>query len=427
MSEKIEMMATRAKLVEDQRAILDKAETEKRELNTEETAKYNAMEAEFNRITRVLELREKEDYLKTSYNAPTKPMPSGGYSQKPQQGGEIRVYSPGSFPRVEDIRLDTQDQKDIEEYFRHGELRLSREALGRFQKRSLQADKDAAGGYLVMPEQFVSGIIAEIQNSVFVRKNATIISLKNAASLGAPALKDDIGDPTWTGELSIGSSDETMDFSKRNLFPHPLARYIKASKTLVRQSPQVVEFIRERLGGKFATVQEHHFLNGNGVNSPLGVFTASASGISTARDCSTGATATAMTADHLIECAGTLKSQYAKGARWCFHRNAITKIRKLKDGEGNYLWQAGLALGQPDSLLGFPVDSSEYCPNTFTTTQYVGILANWKFYWIVDALDMEIQVLTELYAETNQNGYVGRLECDGAPVDENGFVRVKLA
>ena len=99
----------------------------------------------------------------------------------------------------------------------------------------------------------------------------------------------------------------------------------------------------------------------------------------------------------------------------------------MKTGDGDYIWKAGIAEASPATICGYPYDESEYMPNTFATTLYVGILGDWRYYWIVDALDMEIQVLTELYAATNQNAYVGRKETDGAPVLEDAWVRVKLA
>jgi HK97 family phage major capsid protein len=70
---------------------------------------------------------------------------------------------------------------------------------------------------------------------------------------------------------------------------------------------------------------------------------------------------------------------------------------------------------------------SEYAPNTFTTGLYVGLIGDWSQYWIVDALDLTIQRLVELYAETNQTGFIGRMETDGAPVLAEAFARVKLA
>jgi HK97 family phage major capsid protein len=63
----------------------------------------------------------------------------------------------------------------------------------------------------------------------------------------------------------------------------------------------------------------------------------------------------------------------------------------------------------------------------FTTGLYVGIVGDFSNYEIVDALDMQLQVLMELYAETNQNGYILRAETDGMPVLAEAFARVKCS
>jgi HK97 family phage major capsid protein len=77
--------------------------------------------------------------------------------------------------------------------------------------------------------------------------------------------------------------------------------------------------------------------------------------------------------------------------------------------------------------LGVPVYASEYAPNTFTTGLYVGIIGDYSQYWVAMALDMRIQRLNELYAATNQVGFISRAEVDGMPVIEAAFARVKLA
>jgi len=109
------------------------------------------------------------------------------------------------------------------------------------------------------------------------------------------------------------------------------------------------------------------------------------------------------------------------------HRDGAKAIAKLKDGEGRYLWQDSIVEGEPARLLGFPVLLSEWAPNTFTTGLYTAILGDFSHYWIIDSLAMQMQQLNELYALTNQIGIIGRYEGDGAPVNENAFVRVTLS
>lgn len=79
------------------------------------------------------------------------------------------------------------------------------------------------------------------------------------------------------------------------------------------------------------------------------------------------------------------------------------------------------------SILDMPFLVSEFAPNTFTTGLFVGILGDFSRCWIADSLSMQVQRLTELYAATNQTGFIGRLETDGMPVLEEVFARVTLA
>ena len=220
-----------------------------------------------------------------------------------------------------------------------------------------------------------------------------------------------------------------MSFGKRELTPHPAARLLKVSNKLIRAAFLDAEkIVSDRLVYKHSIVQENGFLNGSGSNQPMGVFTAATAGfgISTSRDVSTGNTATAFTADGLIEALYSLKAQYRRKATWIFHRDGVKKIRKMKDGEGNYIWQMGLTANKPDTILNCPYCESEYCPNTFTTGKYVGIIGDFKHYWIADALNIQIQRLVELFAANNQVGFIGRIECDGMPTVEEAFSRVTL-
>lgn len=403
-----ELKQKRAKIVADQRAMLERAEAANRSLNTEEQESYDRMDVDFGRLgdeIRRAEVESREEYLRqpegrsVHQSDDTRPAPRGGDS-----------YS---------FWADT----------RRGDQRTAFNAMLAglpVERRALQASDDPAGGYL-SPDFFVARLIQGLDDAVFIRKYATVIPVPYGTSIQAPALDNDLGDPTWTTELGTGDEDTTMSFGARELHPHPLARRIKVSNTLLRQArlnPEDV--VRQRFEIKFAQIEENGFLNGSGSGQPLGLFTASDDGIPTSRDVSTGNADTSIQADGLLNAVGALKAQYLGNARWIFHRDAVKQIRKLKDGDGQYIWSPGLIASQPDQLLGLPVHQSEYAPNTFTTGQYVGLVGDLTFLWIADCLNMQIQVLRELYAEDNQTGYIGRLECDAMPVLAEAFARVTL-
>jgi HK97 family phage major capsid protein len=406
-----DMRVERRKLWEQMKSMLDTAEKEKRKFTAEEDAKYAKLETDLDGLKEKIDTEEKAEQRKAKM---------GEVEQEFAQHTTERV----DLGETNGSASEGIEKRALRKFLLDGERSLSVD-----EKRALDMGVDSSGGYTVLPQQFVNSLIKAVDNQTFMRGLSTVYSVTSSESLGAPALDANPADPTWTSEILIGSEDSTMAFGKRELRPHPLAQYIKVSKKLLRASALGVEsLIRDRLAYKAAVVMENAYLNGDGSNEPLGVFAAPAGfGITTDRDISTGNTDTAIGADGLIEAKYHLKSQYWAPARWLFSREAVKNIRKLKDGEGQYLWRAGISGDRGDSILDVPVLMSEYVPHVFTTGLYVGIIGDFSKYWIADALGMEIQVLTELYAATNQNGYILRAESDGMPVLEEAFARVTLA
>jgi HK97 family phage major capsid protein len=421
MNEKIrKLRADRAKIVSDQRALLDAAEAAKRSLTADENTNYENMDTEVDRLTRDIDREEKlatrESTMRSSVD-PFKPNPAGG-------GGEVRTMEYRGQKIVLPANADVQ-QRAFSKFLSRGLSAIVAEEL-----RALQADADIYGGFLVAPQQFVLRLIQAVDNEVFIRALATVFPVTKSESLGAPSLDTDVADPTWTAEIATGTEDSSLAFGKRDLTPHPLAKLIKVSEKLLRVSAMDVEsLVIARLAYKFGVVAEYAYLLGSGAMQPMGVFTAAAAGfgISTSRDVSTGNTATAFTIDGLTEALYSIKAQYHPRLIWIFHRAAIKLLRKIKDGEGQYIWQPDTTGNAPDRILGKPYKMSEYCPSTFSASQYVGIIGDFSNYWIADALDMRVQRLNELYAATNQIGFIGRLESDGMPVLEEAFARVKLS
>lgn len=404
-------------LVDEQRTILDKAEAEGRGLLPEEKEQYDRMQSERDELRATIDAYDERTRMKAELDGETVRMLEG----------EVRIAGGQEHPEAKpEQRLNPRETPEYRSafarYMASGAASLNPEEV-----RALAADQDIYGGYLVAPLQMVNELLKAVDNQTIVRQMARVIPVPNADSLGVPSLDNDPADATWTKEIATGSEDSTMSVGKRELHPHPLAKRIKVSNKLLRASFMDVEgLVRDRLSYKFAVTEETAFMTGSGSGQPLGVFTASDSGISTSRDVSTDNTESAVKPDNLKRCRNTLKQQYWGNAVWMFHRDVFGQIDREKDGNGQYMVQPNMQEGPAFRLLGFPVKLSEYAPNTMTTGLYVGILGDFRFYWIADALNMQIQRLVELYAETNQTGFIGRLECDGMPVLEEAFVRVKL-
>jgi HK97 family phage major capsid protein len=406
MSKKIiELQEKRLKAVHDARALNDSVAAEKRDMTGEEQTRFNAFMADQEKLGQAI--KDEQRLLDAERET----------AAGEQRGGKTTTKADDGAP------TDKRASAEYAEAF-GAFLRAENQA----HQRALQADLDTDGGYVVSPRQFVTALIKSIDDQSFVRQNATVLPLNNAASLGVPSLDADPADADWTSELGTGNEDSAMKFGAREFKPLPLAKRIKISKKLLRSSAIPIEqLVQERLAYKFAVTQEKAFMLGNGAGQPLGLFAASTNGITTARDVATGNTTSAVTMDGLINAKYSLKSGYLANAKWLFHRDGVREVAKLKDNDGSYLWQPSKTEGEPDMLLGQPIIMSEYVPNTFTTGQYVGIIGDLSYYWIADALDMQIQALFELYAEANQVGYIARMETDGMPVLAEAFARVKLA
>lgn len=429
----IELRQQRAKLIADARALLAKAESEKRDLSQEEQNSWDTMmgkadglKAQIDREERLL-LSEAE----TGQDPVTADLRQDGRGGERSERIEFHSRAMRGANQADPTWRDNAEWRRIlrtgEQAYQTGFRSFLRGQQVSAEVRALQADLDTQGGYLMAPIQMVDRLIQAVDDAVWIRRLATVIAVPNADSLGVPSLDADPADADWTNELATGSEDSTMSFGRRELKPHPLAKRIKISRKLMMKVPNAEDLTIARLAYKFAITQEKAFLLGSGANQPLGVFTASTSGISTARDISSGNTTTSIGFDGLISAKYGLKAQYWPKSQWIFHRDAVAQIAKLKDSQGQYLWRESVRVGEPDRILGLPVNVSEYTPNTFTTGLYVGMLADFSNYWIADSMAMEMQRLIELYAESNQIGLIGRLDTDGLPTLEEAFVRVKLA
>jgi len=428
--ESIKLREERAALVARAREINDKALAESRDLTAEERTNYDSAMEKVNKLgetikdmeTREKQLAEAEAELEARESRSIAPDGTAGAPGGAKPTGDekrddpmVKLYS-GIEQRQSQV---DNEMRAFNNFIKSG---VQEDEL-----RTLQAGIDTLGGYLVTPQQFIAELIKDLDNMVFVRQYARTFTVTNAESLGAPALDTDLGDAEWTSELDTADAED-MEFNKRELRPYPLSKLVLISFKLLRAAALNPETLaRQRMSYKFGVAMEKGYLTGSGAGQPLGIFTASDDGVSTARDVDSGDN-TSITADALREMKYALKGPHYQKARWLFHRDALSVISRLKAEDEQYLWSPGLRMDNEDMILGRPVDMSEYAPNTFTQNLYIGALCNWADgYWIADSLQFQVQRLVELYARQNSLGLLGRAESDGMPVLEEAFVRMKLS
>lgn len=300
-------------------------------------------------------------------------------------------------------------------------------ALTEAEYKDLSVGVPSAGGYLTV-DTWMGELVTLAKDMSAMRRIARTLPPVPVGSVIAPAEDTALSDATWTTEILTGSADTVAPFGQRKLTPHPLAKRVLVSRDLMRNPSFDVEgFVRERMAYKFAVPEEEGFVNGNGVGAPKGVL--QTTGLTTY----TTAAALTLTADDVINWVYGLGAAYAARARILCNRSFIRRCRLLKDGVGNYVWQPGLSQGQPNTILDTPYDLSDRVatglsgtPEVWSSGAVPALIGDFSYYWIVDAMGMEIQRLDEIAARTNQIEFIGRKQADGLAVRSEAFYALTI-
>ncbi|MGN0477719.1 MAG: phage major capsid protein, partial [Ruminococcus sp.] len=184
---------------------------------------------------------------------------------------------------------------------------------------------------------------------------------------------------------------------------------IKVSEELLNDSAFDLEsYITREFARRIGNKEEEAFFTGDGSNKPLGIL----SDVGGAEVGVNASSATAVTADELIDLYYSLSSPYRKNAVWVLNDDTVKAVRKLKDSSGQYLWQPALNAGEPDTLLGKPIKTSAYMP-TVASGQKVVAFGDFSYYWIADRQGRTFKRLAELYAAKGQVGFLASQRVDG--------------
>lgn len=416
-----ELLDERMAVVTELRGILDEGTKNGQRLSPEQDAKVETLQAAYDELTVQCDGWEKQEAAQKRLAEFDRLAAAGATVHKPEGTGGGNGDPP---PADERNLLAFQRQAYHKEF-----LTYLKSGIATPQLLTLQSDNDVRGGYTVVSEIWVNELIKNVDNQTLVRGISRHFGEWHATALSVPVRTAVASSFAMGGELEAPTADTALRFGKRQIVPHHFAGEIGVSKDLLRNSMlNMNAIIQDEIARDVAEGQEQLFMTGSGELRPLGLFTASNDGISTGRDVSTGNSATAIAADGLIEALYSLKAQYqnSPSLRWLFSRTALKNIRKLKTGDGQYLWAPGLVPGQPEMILGHGVIMSEFVPATFTSGLYVGMVGDFNWYWIVDDLDFQVQPLYEISARQNMVVFLYRGKFDAAPAKEEAFARVKL-
>lgn len=259
--------------------------------------------------------------------------------------------------------------------------------------KAMNVGSDADGGHTVLP-YFSNAITQIIREENPLRRLARVVSIDKSDAFEEIEDINDL-DATWVGETSARPETSTPQIGKLRIPTHEIYAAPKVTQQLIDDSTfDIAAWLGEKIGSRFARSELAAFTNGDGVARPRGFTTYPTAATAdatrpwgTIEHVVTGANGAFHTTqgDPLIDVVHALKSGYRTGASWLMTRQVSAAIRKFKTTTtSEYIWQPGLQAGQPDMLLGYPVDFCEDLP-ALATNSLSCWFGNWKkAYTIVD-------------------------------------------
>jgi HK97 family phage major capsid protein len=289
---------------------------------------------------------------------------------------------------------------------------------------------DHEGGALVATE-VRSEVLLQLRDRRYIRERAYVIAT-NAAEVTIPSfkiVKSMHKTRAHKGRVDgVTAPEDVREWLGREKFsPHGKMIMIQIPEELLEDTSfDIVGFIASQIAEQAFDDEEQLFLTGTGRNEPFGVLTAGVDGFQ-----HTGSGGAAFKPEDIKTLPFKMRAVHLNGAIWMANRKFYEQIAVMRSdsgtgtGTGNFLFQMGLALGDPATLGGYEAVSSEFFPDNISAGSAgdpLCLFGNWNNYWIVERKAMDLRVLQELYAATNQIGYRFNKRLDGAPVRRESWV-----
>ena len=380
----LELREKRAKAWEATKAFLDSHRNDKGMLSAEDDATYSRMEQEITDLGKEIARLERQEALDAELNRPVNKPLTG----KPMNGKET-----------------AKTGRATDEYRQNFWNMMRSKTPMPIVMNALQIGTDSEGGYLV-PDEYERTLVEALEEENIFRQLAKIIQT-SSGDRKIPIVTSH-GSAAWLDEEdALTESDEV--FGQTSLSAYKLGTFLKVSDELLNDSVfDLPSYISTEFARRIGAKEEEAFFTGDGSGKPLGILAATGG----AETGITAASATAITADELIDLFYSLKAPYRRNAVWVLNDSTIKAIRKLKDNQGQYLWQPSLTAGTPDTILNRPVYTSSYVPAIAAGAKTIAF-GDFSYYWIADRQGRSFKRLNELFATTGQVGFMATQRVDG--------------
>lgn len=352
----------------------------------EDAAAYDRMEAEVVNLGDEIARLERQQQLDDQLNEPVRDALHGA---KPGQSGEEANQRPRATDAYRSAFWTNLRNKSIKHEVYD----------------ALQVGTDSEGGYLA-PDEYQKTLVAALQEQNIFRPLANVIQTESGERK-IPVVATH-GTASWMDEeAAYTESDEA--FSQVSIGAYKLGTMIKVSEELLRDSVfDLPAYIAKEFARRIGAAEEDAFLNGNGTGKPTGL-------LATTGGAQAGVTAAAqdaITFDEVMDLFYALRAPYRKNAVFITNDSTVKALRKLKNGNGDYIWQPSVKAGTPDTILNRPVYTSVYMPQMAKGKKAM-LFGDLSYYWIADRQGRSFKRLNELYAANGQVGFLSSERVDG--------------
>lgn len=362
------LLEQRNNLLDEMDTILKKAKEETRALSDDESTRFDKIKEEISKIDKTLKAEE-----------------------------ESR-----SFEKKEEKKEETRAAADIFSDFIKGETRAAGEMTATSNGNIIPTELSSD---IIKKVNELSGIFSKVRKINSTGKYQQIVE-KNKATAG------------WTDEL-VEVTKSNGEYDVVEIGHYKLGALTKISLELMNQANfNITSEVVGQIAQSFAEKVEEAIIKGDGTKKPTGLTT---SGVKV-----TLAAKTAITSDELIDIYHSIKAPYLPRASWIMSRDTLAKIRKLKDNDGQYLFQADMTREYVGYILGKPVLISEFMDNLGEVNKAPIMFGDFEKAYAANVNpEQTIQILNEVYATQGAKGVLGFLFIDGKPVNAECYAVVK--
>ena len=386
MNKTLELREKRAKAWEAAKAFLDSKRGNDGLLAAEDTAVYEKMETDVVALGKEIDRLERQSALDMELAKAT----SSPITNTPTNGDREKTGRAAS---------------EYKRAFWNAMRNRAGEGLDPVVKNALQIGTDTEGGYLV-PDEFERTLVDALEEENIFRKLAKVVTTSSGdRKIPVVASK---GTASWIDEEgAVPESDDS--FGQVSIGAYKLGTLIKVSEELLNDNVFNLEtYIATEFARRIGNKEEDAFFTGDGSGKPTGILSATGGaqlGVTTAG-------AAAITLDEILDLFYSLKASYRNKAVFVMNDATVKAIRKLKDSQGQYLWQPSIQAGTPDTIVNRPLYTSAYVPAIAAEAKTIAF-GDFGYYWVADRQGRVFKRLNELYAATGQIGFMATQRVDG--------------